>query len=223
VIDETGFLKQGKRSCGVKRQYSGTAGKVENCQIDVFLTYASTKGHTPIDRRLYSPKDWLDDRERCKKAKIPETVAFQTKPELALEMMQNATSAGVPYSWVVGDCVYGDYDVLRLWLEEYKKGYVLCVSGKEYLQINKEEPKVLVGWFCLKFLNEVDWFLASCGDGSKGARVYVWWLLNMSDPSVGVGSVICLFVKVGLVGIWWCMCVLLQNWLLLKGWWRWRY
>ncbi|MDR2203542.1 MAG: transposase, partial [Nitrososphaerota archaeon] len=124
---------QGKRSCGVKRQYSGSAGRVENCQIGVFLTYASVKGHTPIDRRLYIPKDWFDDPERCKKAGVPDTVVFQTKPEMALEMLKQATVAGVSYCWVTGDCVYGDYRTIRLWLEEQRKCYVFCVSGKEYL------------------------------------------------------------------------------------------
>jgi SRSO17 transposase len=109
VVDETGFLKQGKRSCGVKRQYSGTAGRIENCQIGVFLTYTSSKGHTPIDRRLYIPQDWFNDQERCKKAGIPDAIKFQTKPEMALEMIQAATAVGVSYTWVTGDCVYGDY------------------------------------------------------------------------------------------------------------------
>jgi SRSO17 transposase len=91
------------------------------------------KGHTPIDRRLYIPKDWFDDPERCKKAGVPDTVVFQTKPEMALEMLKQATVAGVSYCWVTGDCVYGDYRTIRLWLEEQRKCYVFCVSGKEYL------------------------------------------------------------------------------------------
>jgi len=109
VADETGFLKQGKKSCGVMRQYSGTAGRVENCQIGVFMTYASPRGHSVIDRRLYIAKEWLDDAKRRSEAGIPDTVEFQTKPQLALEMIQSATLAGVPYKWVTGDCVYGDY------------------------------------------------------------------------------------------------------------------
>jgi SRSO17 transposase len=181
VVDETGFLKQGKRSCGVKRQYSGTAGRIENCQIGVFLTYASSKGHTPIDRRLYIPKDWFDDQERCKKAGIPDTAMFQTKPEMALEMIQAATDAGVSYSWVTGDCVYGDYRTIRMWLEEQRKCYVFCVSGKEYLQ--EEYQKVSVSSI-LKNLDNQNWFLASCGDGSKGARVYDWQVLEIKIPVV---------------------------------------
>ncbi len=112
VVDETGFLKQGKKSCGVKRQYSGTAGRIENCQIGVFLTYAGRKGHCPIDRRLYLPEEWTEDKERRTGAGIPEEVTFQTKPQMALEMIQSAAAAGVPYKWVTGDCVYGDYPAL---------------------------------------------------------------------------------------------------------------
>ncbi len=113
VADDTGFLKQGKMSCGVKRQYTGTAGRVENCQIGVFLTYASGKGHAPIDRRLYIPQDWFEDPHRCRKAGVPETARFQTKPEMALEMIRQATSAGVHYGWVTADCAYGDYREIR--------------------------------------------------------------------------------------------------------------
>jgi len=182
VVDETGFLKQGKRSCGVKRQYSGTAGRIENCQIGVFLTYASQKGHTPIDRQLYIPKDWFDDPQRCQKAGIPKTTEFQTKPEMALEMIKNATTAGISYSWVTGDCVYGDYRTIRMWLEEQRKGYVLCVSGKEYLQ--EENQKVSVSSILKNLDEQKGWFVASCGDGSKGARVYDWQAKELDFPVV---------------------------------------
>jgi SRSO17 transposase len=181
VVDETGFLKQGKMSCGVKRQYSGTAGRVENCQIGVFLTYASKKGHAPIDRRLYVPEDWFDDPERCRKAGIPETAAFQTKPKMALEMIQEAAAAGVSYRWVTGDCVYGDYGKMRLWLEEQRKCYVLCVSGKAYIQNGSEKVQVSS---VLKGLDEDGWFEASCGDGSKGARIYDWQAIEIDAPCV---------------------------------------
>ncbi len=183
VVDETGFLKQGKMSCGVKRQYSGTAGRIENCQIGVFLTYAGQKGHAPIDRRLYIPEDWFNAPERCRKAGIPEKVKFQTKPKMALEMIQEATVAGVPYRWVTGDCVYGDYRTIRLWLEEARKCYVLCVSGKEYIQIGWK--RVSVG-SVLKGLDDDNWFEASCGDGSKGARVYDWQAIEIGyEPLEG--------------------------------------
>ena len=181
VVDETGFLKQGKMSCGVKRQYSGTAGRIENCQIGVFLTYASEKGHAPIDRRLYIPEDWFEDRERCRKAGIPEGVEFQTKPKMALEMIKEATAAGIPYRWVTGDCVYGDYRAIRIWLEEQRKCYVLCVSGKEYIQMGWKRVSVSS---VLKRSDENAWFEASYGDGSKGARIYDWQAIEIPSPSI---------------------------------------
>jgi SRSO17 transposase len=177
VVDETRFLKQGKMSVEVKRQYSGTAGRIENCQIGVFLTYSSKKGHAPIDRRLYIPEDWIQTPERCRKAGVPETVTFQTKPQMALEMIQAATEAGVSYKWVTGDCVYGDYTDIRIWLEKVKKSYVMSVSGKAYVW--RGYNQVSVGSI-LKNLPAEGWFEASCGDGSKGARVYDWLLLPIN-------------------------------------------
>jgi SRSO17 transposase len=191
VVDETGFLKQGKMSCGVKRQYSGTAGRIENCQIGVFLTYASEKGHAAIDRRLDIPQDWFQNPERCRKAGIPETVTFQTKPQMALEMIQAATQAGFSYKWVAGDCVYGDYRTIRLWLEEQRKCYVLCVSGKEYIQIGWNRVPVSS---VLKGLDESAWFEASCGDGSKGARIYDWQAIEIGfEPLEGWNR--CLLIR----------------------------
>jgi len=179
VIDETGFLKQGTKSCGVKRQYSGTAGRIENCQIGVFLTYASQKGHAPLDRRLYIPKEWIEDSERRKEAGIPETLIFQTKPQMALEMIKESTTAGIPYTWVTGDCVYGDYRDIRLWLEKKGKCYVMNVSGKEYIW--KGTSQVQIGGI-LKNLPSEGWIELSCGDGSKGARIYDWLTLEINQP-----------------------------------------
>src|SRR6266516_2405093 len=127
VIDETGFLKKGKKSAGVARQYSGTAGRRENSQVGVFLLYASSKGHAFIDRALYLPEEWTQDRVRCRAAGIPDEVEFATKGELAQQMLARAFAAEVPAEWVVGDTVYG-YDELRLWLEAQQKNYVLAVS-----------------------------------------------------------------------------------------------
>ena len=183
VTDETGFLKQGKMSVGVKRQYSGTAGRIENCQIGVFLTYASAKGHAPIDRRLYIPEDWFQNPERCLKAGIPETVVFQTKPQIALEMIQAATDAGVSYKWVTGDCVYGDYTDIRMWLEKQRKCYVMSVSGKAYVWRGYKQSSV---GSILKNLPPEGWFEASCGDGSKGTRVYDWLSLPI-NPGTAPG------------------------------------
>jgi len=177
VVDETGFLKQGKKSCGVKRQYSGTAGRIENCQIGVFLTYSSSKGHSPIDRRLYIPEEWIEDENRRKEAGVPETAAFQTKPEMALEMIKEATTAGVPYTWVTGDCVYGDFTDIRHFLEKNGKCYVMNVSGKAYVwRGNKQES---VGSI-LKNLPREGWFEESCGSGSKGERLYDWLIVDIN-------------------------------------------
>jgi SRSO17 transposase len=181
IVDETGFLKKGKMSCGVKRQYSGTAGRVENCQIGVFLTYASGKGYAPMDRRLYIPQDWFEDPQRCRKAGIPESAEFQTKPKMALDMIREATAAGVQYQWVAGDCVYGDYMAIRSWLESERKCYVLCISGKAYVWRGLEQVRVSN---ILQTLPDDAWFEASCGDGSKGARVYDWQVVTLDSPSI---------------------------------------
>ena len=183
VVDETGFLKQGKESCGVKRQYSGTAGRIENCQIGVFLSYASEKGHCPIDRRLYMPEEWIEDEQRRKKAGVPEELTFKTKPEMALEMVQETTNAGVPYNWVTGDSIYGDYTDIRMWLENQRKSYVMCLSGKAHVWRGWKQEKVSN---VMKNLPEEGWFSASCGDGSKGARVYDWLILPI-NPGVVEG------------------------------------
>ena len=173
VVDDTGFIKQGVKSCGVQRQYTGTLGKICNCQIGVFLTYASTKGHSAIDRRLYIPKEWAENKERRAEAGVPEDLKFQTKPEMALEMIKEATAAGMPYKWVTGDCAYGDYDEMRKWLEENGKCYVLNISRKEY--IDNESIEAI-----MSKLPSDGWFETSCGDGSKGERIYDWQIVETS-------------------------------------------
>jgi len=130
VFDETGFLKKGRHSAGVARQYSGTAGKVENCQIGVFLGYAGQLGHTLLDRELYLPQEWTTDRARCRQAGIPDERGVMTKPQLAQHMLTRAFGAGVPAKWVPGDRVYGDERRLRRWLEGQPQADVLAVSGK---------------------------------------------------------------------------------------------
>ena len=127
VVDETGFLKKGKRSVGVKRQYSGTAGKVENCQVGTLLSYATVKGHVFLDCRLYLPEEWCEDAERRVRAKVPEGVVFQTKPEQAMAMLEHAWQQGVPMRWVAGDEVYGDSVELRDWVARHGRVYVLAV------------------------------------------------------------------------------------------------
>ncbi len=121
VVDETCFLKQGQHSVGVKRQYNGTAGRVGNCRIGVFLTYASQNGHCMIDQALYLPREWIDDHERRKKAGVPEETTFQTKPKQALTMLRSAHEDKVPFSWVTGDSVYGDSGDIRTYLKNTGK------------------------------------------------------------------------------------------------------
>ena len=128
VVDETGFIKQGERSVGVKRQYSGTAGKVENCQVATVLTYATPKGHVFLDRRLYMPEEWCNDPERRARAKVPKEVSFQTKPQQAIAMLEHAWRLGVPMRWVTGDEVYGDATALRDVVIAHHRWYVLAVS-----------------------------------------------------------------------------------------------
>jgi SRSO17 transposase len=135
VIDETGFVKKGTHSAGVARQYSGTAGRVENCQIGVLLAYASAWGQAFLDRELSLPEVWTQDQARCAQAHIPPDRLFATQPALARRMLERAWQAGVPAAWVTGDCGYGDNRRLRQWLEEQERAYVLAVSGKESVEV----------------------------------------------------------------------------------------
>ena len=133
VVDETGFVKKGIKSVGVQRQYSGTAGRIGNCQIGVFLTYATTQGRVLLDRELYLPQVWADDGQRRREAGVPEEVRFQTKPQLARKMLERAVEAGVPFRWVTGDEVYGSDRNLRLWLEGAGIPHVLAIKRNEKL------------------------------------------------------------------------------------------
>jgi SRSO17 transposase len=179
VVDETGFIKKGDHSAGVQRQYSGTAGRIENCQVGVFLSYASSKGHAFLDRALYLPQSWIHDPLRCRKAGIPQDTPFSTKPELGMAMLSRALSGGVPFGWVTGDCVYGDYRRLRMWLESIPKGYVLAVSGKEYVNIAFNQHRVSR---LLDALPQEGWTRLSAGPGSKGQRLYDWFRLPLMEP-----------------------------------------
>jgi SRSO17 transposase len=133
VVDETGFLKKGTTSVGVQRQYSGTAGKVDNCQLGVFLAYASSQGRAFIDRELYLPRSWTNDPVRCRAARVPAEVPFRTKPQLARVMLERALDAEVPAAWVTADEVYGGDPALRRWLEDRGLSYVLAVKSTEPL------------------------------------------------------------------------------------------
>jgi SRSO17 transposase len=176
AVDETGFLKKGKMSAGVARQYTGTAGRVENCQVGVFLAYAAPDGSRAlIDRELYLPEKWAVDRDRCRAAGIGDDVGFATKPELAQKMIGRAVTAGVPFSWVAGDEVYGGNPGLRSWLEGESISYVMAVACSEMVttaagRFRADELAALApasGWQRL-----------SCADGSKGPRLYDWALIG---------------------------------------------
>jgi SRSO17 transposase len=138
-VDETGFPKKGKKSVGVKRQYSGTLGRVDNCQVGVFANYCSPKGHTFIDRRLFLPEEWAEDHERREEAGVPEAAVFRTKPELGLEMVEIAASEGLPFSWVGGDCVYGDSPTFVQGVRALGKWYVLDVSSEAHVWLSKPQ------------------------------------------------------------------------------------
>ncbi|MDR6775675.1 IS701 family transposase [Azospirillum sp. BE72] len=167
VLDETGFLKKGERSVGVQRQYSGTAGRIENCQIGVFLGYAGRHGYALIDRTLYLPQSWAGDEERRRTAWVPETVAFATKPKLGLTMLERALDAGVPCAWVAGDSVYGTDSAIRRTLERRRVGYVLTVTSGQRLW-----PGTVSDW--VEEVPADGWHRLSAGDGAKGPRLYDW-------------------------------------------------
>jgi SRSO17 transposase len=168
VLDETGFVKKGTYSVGVKRQYSGTAGRIENCQVAVFLGYASCHGRALIDRALYLPEEWATDDERRWKAGVPETVAFATKPKLGRAMLERAVAAGVPCAWVTADSVYGGDYALRLWLERQPIGYVLAVTSKQRAPSGFDTVKKRAA---ARF-GTGDWQRLSAG--AKGPRLYDW-------------------------------------------------
>lgn len=179
VIDETGFPKKGRHSAGVARQYSGTLGKIDNCQVGVFLGYASQLGHPLLDRELYVPQEWTNDRDRCRKAGIPEARRFATKPQLAQQMLVRAFAAGVPARWVTGDRVYGADRRLRMWLEAQPQAYGLAVSGQAYVWVDEQQRQVKS---ILAALPEAGWTRLSAGDGAKGPRWYDWRWLALADP-----------------------------------------
>lgn len=178
-VDETGFLKKGKKSVGVARQYSGTAGRIENCQVGVFLSYSSTRGRTLIDRDLYIPQAWFEDKGRCKEAGIPEEITFKTKPELAKHLLHRAFEHGVKATWVVGDEVYGCF-TLRRWLESQQQPYVLAVASNYYVAHGLQQHKVSD---LLKSVSKNTWKKCSVGKGTKGERYYYWHRIQLNSDS----------------------------------------
>jgi SRSO17 transposase len=181
ALDETGFLKRGKHSAGVGKQHYGPTGDLRNCQVGVFLSLVTAVGHSLIDRELYVPADWTDDRARCQRAGIPATVPFRTKPQLAILMLERLLQAQVWIEWVVADSVYGGNPDLRTWLQTHKQSYVMAIAC--------DEPVVLylpmVGVRRLEVrdvaarLSPGDWQQLSMSEGTKGPRLFDWATLPM--------------------------------------------
>ena len=172
IGDETGFLKKGRRSAGVQRQYSGTAGRTENCQIGTFLAYASVHGHALIDRELYLPESWTGDRDRCRAAGIPDEVEFATKPRQLIAMLARALEAGVPFAWVTADEVYGQAGYLRDWLEERDLAYVLVIRSVDLVTTTDDDR--VAAREAIAALPARGWRRLSAGAGAHGPREYDW-------------------------------------------------
>jgi SRSO17 transposase len=183
VVDETGFLKKGEHSVGVGRQYSGTAGRIENCQVGVFLSYASRFGHALVDRRLYLPKDWAENDARRAEAAVPKDTGFATKPEIARALIAAALDAGMPCAYVLADALYGSDKSLRVMLEQREQPHVLAVRSNE---------RLMAGSFHTRTAAEIadavapgDWHRLAAGEGAKGPRLYEWArvrLFRLQEP-----------------------------------------
>jgi SRSO17 transposase len=183
VVDETGFLKKGSKSAGVQRQYSGTAGRIENCQVGVFLAYASGKGRALVDRELYLPKEWATDVDRRTEAHVPGGVGFHTKPQLAQQMLTRALDAQVPAGWVTADEVYGGDARLRAFLEQRDLAYVLAVKATQPLWAAGEQgPAEVPARELGAGLPARAWRRLSAADGAKGPRVYDWARVALTRP-----------------------------------------
>ena len=185
VVDETGDLKKGTATVGVQRQYTDTAGRVENAQVAVYLVYSAVLGHAAIDRALYVPQSWTDDPDRCRAAGIPDDLDFATKPQMAARMVVRALDAGTPARWVAGDEVYGDNPHLRATLEARPIGYVFAVSSTHQVvtPAGKFQAKALV-----MRIPKRAWQQLSAGAGAKGERYYDWALLDIAGPAGRPGN-----------------------------------
>ena len=189
VVDETGFLKKGEKSAGVQRQYSGTAGRIDNCHIGVFLAYASAKGRTLLDRELYLPQVWADDRERRREAGVPEDAVFWTKPQLAQLMLGRALESGVLFTWFTGDEAYGSDRKLRLWLERKGIAHVMAIKSNEKLwALTDKGPLQVRADRLASRVEKSAWVRCSAGNGAKGPRVYDWTAVKirpLREPGKG--------------------------------------
>ncbi|SOE19070.1 SRSO17 transposase [Streptomyces sp. OK228] len=191
VVDETGDLKKGTATVGVQRQYTGTAGRIENAQVAVYLVYSAARGHAAIDRALYVPRSWTEAPDRCRSAGIPEGLAFATKPQLAARMVERALDAGTPARWVAGDEVYGDNPHLRTALEHRRTGYVLAVSSTHPVitHAGKFQARTLAAR-----IPKRAWQRLSAGAGAKGERYYDWAQIEVHGPAGRFGQW-CLLVR----------------------------
>jgi SRSO17 transposase len=180
IIDETGFLKKGHKSAGVSRQYSGTAGRIENCQIGVFMAYCSQRGYALVDRELYLPTCWTEVEQRCQEAGIPEEVEFATKPALARRMLRRAFDSDLEASWVTADEIYGRDSQFRTLLEKQGIGYVVAVSCQQHLFLNDCYGRVDQH---VQEFPKRQWKKLSCGAGSKGERFYQWAFVPFPVPT----------------------------------------
>lgn len=182
VVDETGDTKKGTATVGVQRQYTGTAGRIENSQVAVYLSYAAPGGHALVDRELYLPRCWVDDKQRCRAAGIPGDVAFATKPQLARRMIERTATAGVPFGWVAGDEVYGDNGPLRTWLEDQAIRHVMAVSCHHRLPAGAGHT-IRADELAARLPKQA-WQPISAGPGAKGHRYYDWaWAtITTSQP-----------------------------------------
>ena len=180
VVDETGFLKKGDKSVGVQRQYSGTAGRIENCQIGVFLALCGSRGRALVDRELYLPRKWCEDPARLGEADVPPDVRFATKPQLAQRMIERAWSAGLRPRWVLGDEVYGSDSKTRRFLESHGQPYVLAVSSQQRLW--KDYRQQRVDRIADTIPSEA-WLRLNVADGAKGPRMYDWAAGRFGEPT----------------------------------------
>lgn len=179
IVDETGFLKKGRKSVGAARQYSGAAGRIENCQIGVFLGYSTRHGQALLDRRLYLPKQWAEDGERRSAAGVPKPIRFATKIVLARRMIAAALEAGVPARWIAADAVYGSDDPFRKEIEDRGLGYVVGVRTDQAVWTGFRQVRVRS---LLATIPADGWRRLSCGNGSKGPRLYDWVLIPINAP-----------------------------------------
>ncbi len=182
VLDETGFLKKGRKSAGVKRQYSGTTGQIENCQVGVFVTYSTRHGHVLVDRALYLPHEWAEDAERRQEAGIPAFVEFATKPHLAQQMLARIQAAHLPFAWVTGDSVYGADSALRGWLETQEQAYVLGIASNDGVDLPWQGTAYHVQARAILLERVSTWQRLSAGDGAKGPRWFEWVLVGLAKP-----------------------------------------